>query len=248
MYKAVLIDDEIKSRNLLKSILENYCSDIFVAGEAKDVKSGTELIRKEKPDIVFLDIEMPDGTGFDLLERVSEHQFFLIFATGHNDFAIKAFKYNAIDYIPKPADIEDVKDAVERIKKTQNLQINEKLVKQLLFSVNEKQKRKLVLKNSDEIHIVDIGDIIRCEAEGGYTTFFLKGGKKIIISKNLKEYEEILKYESFIRTHNSHLVNLCFVEKYRKADGGFLIMNDKSQVPVSIRKKESVLDALENIF
>lgn len=247
MYKSVIIDDEQNAREALEQILTNFCEDIAIVGKAENIKTGKDLILKTKPDIVFLDIEMPDGTGFDLLEQLPEHNFSLIFATGHNDFALQAFQYNALDYILKPVDIDDVINAVEKAKKTKP-QINEELVKQLLLSVNEKQHKKLILKTSEEIHIITVDDIIRCEAEGGYTTFYLTDRNKILISKNLKEYESILKNNGFIRTHNSHLVNMNYIEKYKKSDGGFLIMKDKTQIPVSLRKKEAVLDALENFF
>ncbi len=249
MYKTVVIDDEENARKVSINILENFCNDIVISGTGYDVKSGIQIIRSAKPDIVFLDIEMPDGTGFNLLEQLSksERSFSLIFATGHNDFALKAFKYNAVDYILKPADIQDVILAIEKAKKQINPQINGMLIQQLLSSVKEKETKKLVLKTSDDIYIVNIEDIVRCQAEGGYTTFFIKDGKKILISRNLKEYEAILKSFYFIRTHNSHLVNLNFVEKYRKTEGGCLIMKDKSQIPVSVRKKEAVLQKLKNL-
>ncbi len=246
MYKAVIIDDEQNAQKAIINIIENFCSDVEIIGTAFDVKSGIKLIISENPDIVFLDIEMPDGTGFDLLQQLPNYDFSLIFATGHNDFAVKAFKFNAVDYILKPVDIQEVINAVKRalsIKEKSNKDI---IIRQLLKSVKEKEHKKLILKTSKDIYIVNTEDIIRCESDGGYTTFFLKDGNNILVSKNLKEYEKLLKDYKFIRTHNSHLVNLNFVEKYGKTHGSILYLKDGSQIPVSVRKKEAVLFALEN--
>ena len=245
-YKTVIIDDEKNAQNSLIKIIENFCPELEIAGTAENVKSGINLILSEKPDIVFLDIEMPDGSGFDLLKQLPEHNFSLIFATGHNNFAIKAFKFNAVDYILKPVDIQDVINAVNRAVKNLNIYGNQNAIKQLLQSVNSDKPEKLVLKTSENIYIININDIIRCESDGSYTTFFLNNGKKILVSKNLKEYENMLKDKNFIRTHNSHLINLQYAERYSKSEGGVLYLQNGNQIPVSVRKKEAVLFALEN--
>ena len=245
MYNAVIIDDDKNARNALRNILENFSTEISIVAEGKNVADGVNVIKSAHPDIVFLDIEMPDGTGFDVLKQVRPYDFSLIFVTGHNDFAIKAFKFNALDYILKPADIEDVIAAVEKAKQKQSPKMNEMILSQLLSSMNEQKQKKIILKTSEDIFILNIEDIIRCESDGGYTTFYTKTGQKIMVSKNLKEYESILKNHHFIRTHNSHLVNLNYVSQFRKTDN-MLIMKDSSVIPISVRKKEAVLFALEN--
>ncbi len=246
MYKAVIIDDEQNAQKALINIIDNFCSDIEIVNTAFNVDSGIKLIISENPDIVFLDIEMPDGTGFDLLEKLPARNFSLIFTTGHNDFAVKAFKFNAVDYILKPVDIQEVVNAVKRALSIKEKNDSDIIIRQLLESVKEKEQKKLILKTSEDIYIVNTEDIMRCESDGGYTTFFLKDGNNILVSKNLKEYEKLLKDYNFIRTHNSHLVNLNFVEKYGKTEGGILYLKNGSQIPVSVRKKETVLFALEN--
>ncbi|RLD51883.1 MAG: DNA-binding response regulator [Bacteroidetes bacterium] len=248
MFKAAVIDDEANARKNLITIINNYCDDINIVGQAENVKSGQKLILNKKPDIVFLDIEMPDGTGFDLLEKIPKRNFSLIFTTGHNDFALKAFQFNAVDYILKPVDIEDVINAVNKAKQIQKPELSEKIIKQLLISVKEKTNKKIILKTAETVFIVKVEEIIRCESDRGYTTFFIKDGKKIVISKNLKEYELLLKDFNFFRTHNSHLVNLNYVKQFQKTDGGQLIMKDNSKIPVSVRKKEAVLYKLENLL
>ncbi len=248
MYKIVIIDDEENARKALAGIIEKFFSEeAVISGTADRVKSGIELIKTVDPDIVFLDIEMPDGTGFDILEKLPEHPFSLVFATGHNDFALKAFKFNAVDYILKPVDIQDVVKATKRAMQMRPVENNERIIQQLLQSVKKRENKKLILKTSEDIHVVNVEDIVRCESDGGYTTFFVEGGKSILVSKNLKEYENILQTYGFMRTHNSHLVNLNFVERYGKSAGGVLYLKDGTQIPVSVRKKEAVLYAVENL-
>lgn len=248
MYKVILIDDEKKVQDSLNYILENFSKDVEVVGTAYNVETGVEIIKTLQPDIVFLDIEMPDGTGFDLLQQFSKIKFSLIFCTGHNGFAIKAFKYNAIDYVLKPFDIEDVIVAVEKAKENFNLKQKDVTIKQLLeYNGSEKKAEKILLKTSTDVFIVQISDIYNCESEKGYTTFKFEGEKKITVSKNLKEYEDLLKKHNFIKTHQSHLVNLNFVERYIKKNGGYVVMKNGREIPISTRKKESFMFALEKI-
>lgn len=250
MYKIVIIDDEKNIQNSLKHIIDDYAHDVKVFGIAYSVISGIELIRKIKPDIVFLDIEMPDGTGFDLLEQLTSINFSLVFCTGHNGFAIKAFKYNAIDYVLKPFDIEDVVRAVEKAKENLNLKQKDITINQLLdFNKNSIQKKdKIILKTATDVFIVKISDIYNCESDKGYTTFKFENDKKITVSKSLKEYEDVLKSHNFIKTHQSHLVNMDYVERYRKKNGGYIVLKNGREIPISIRKKEIVLQAMENLI
>ncbi len=248
MYKVVIVDDEKNAQNALKSVVTEFCSDLDIVETAFNVKTGVELINKVKPDIVFLDIEMPDGSGFDIIRQVAFTDFSLIFCTGHNDFAIKAFKYNAIDYILKPVDVEDVVGAVDKAIKDLNLKQKDLTFKHLLsfYQNADKENEKIVLKTSSDIYILQIQDIYHCEADGSYTTFYTADGKKITVSKNLKEYEAILNSHNFLRTHQSHLVNLNYIERMHKANGGYIVMKNGHQVPISTRKKETIIQALEN--
>ncbi len=249
MYKVALIDDEKKIQNSLKHIIEEFSEDIVVSGIAYDVKTGIELINKVQPDIVFLDIEMPDGTGFDLLEQLHNINFSLIFCTGHDGFAIKAFKYNAIDYVLKPFEIESVVLAVEKAKENFKLKQKNITIDNLLsyYKNAGKKEGKIILKTISDIFIVEINDIYNCESDKGYTTFKFEDDKKIIVSKSLKEYEEILKNHNFIKTHQSHLVNMDYVERFRKKDGGYVVLKNGREIPISTRKKESFLIALEKM-
>ncbi len=249
MYKIVIIDDEKNIQNSLKHIIEDYADDVKVFGIAYNVKSGIELIRKVQPDIVFLDIEMPDGTGFDLLEQLTSINFSLIFCTGHNGFAIKAFKYNAIDYVLKPFDIEDVIFSVEKAKENLSLKQKDITIKQLLDfnKVPTNKKDKIILKTATDVFIVKISDIYNCKSDRAYTTFLFEDDKQILVSKPLKEFEEILEQHNFIKTHQSHLVNLKYVERFHKKDGGYLVLTNGRELPIAIRKKEIVLQAMENL-
>ncbi len=249
MYKVVLIDDEKNIQISLKHIIEDFSSDIQIVGYANNVKTGVEAINKLQPDIVFLDIEMPDGTGFDILKQLQNINFSLIFCTGHDGFAIKAFKFNAIDYVLKPFDIEAVISALEKAKENLNLKQKDIAIRQLLDYNNRdaRQNEKIILKTANDVFIVQIADIYNCESEKGYTTFKFEGDKKITVSKNLKEYEEILKTYNFVKTHQSHLVNMNYVERFHKKDGAYLVLKNGRQIPISIRKKESILQALENM-
>lgn len=249
MYKTIIIDDEPKAQNILKKILSEYCTDIEVLDTAFNVATGIDLINKTKPEIVFLDIDMPDGLGFEVIKNVDYKDFSLVFCTAHNDFAIKAFKYNAIDYILKPIDIEDVISATK--KAIDNLKLKQKDValKNLLsFYQNEDKKaEKIILKTASDIYIVDIQDIFHCESEGSYTTFYTLSNRKITVSKNLKEYETLLKPHNFFRTHQSHLVNLNFIERLHKSSGSYLVMKNGIEIPISTRKREALIKAMENI-
>jgi len=243
--KTLVIDDESNSRNTLKDMLLRYC-DIRVTGEADSVETGVELIKIVNPDLVFLDIKMNDGSGFDLLRRIENRDFILIFTTAWDQFAIKAFKFSALDYLLKPIDIEELKEAVKRalaVKEPQNIQ-KEKVKVLLENTFNPRHLNKVVLPTAEGMHVVEMSRIIRCQADDYYTRFFIDGRKPIMISKTLKEVEAMLSGNSFIRCHKSHLVNMKWVKTYVKSDGGYLMLSNGENVPVSRRKKEMVLQAV----
>lgn len=243
MIKAVIIDDEAESRNAVSNILNNYCKDVKILGEADDVASGIILIKKKKPEVVFLDIQMPDGSGFNLLESFGDTYFHVVFITAYDQYAIKAIKFSALDYILKPIDPQQLIDAVEKVKKITpaKTQSPERIINLLK---NKKNITKIALPTLNGYRFVNIKDIIRCESDNNYTNFYLQTTEQLIVTRTLKEYELMLKEDSFVRVHQSHLVNLDFVEQYIKGDGGTVIMSDGSEVEISRRKKEIFLKSM----
>lgn len=246
MIRAVLIDDMKNSRVTLADDLKNYCPDILIEGEADSVKSGVELIRKINPEIVFLDIELEDGTGFDILDSFDEINFKIIFITGLDSYGIKAIKFSALDYLLKPVDPEDLVKAIGKYKesdKRRDLKANVDYLLENIRGIKPKFKR-IALNSADKVNMVNIDDIIRCESQSNYTLFYLNGGEQILVTKSLKEYENLLEEYSFIRVHHSHLINLNFLKEFIKTDGGYAVMTDKSTVPVSVRKRDNLLREL----
>jgi len=242
MFRAVIVDDESKARNALKKLLERHCPNIAVLAEGDCVKAGVELIRKHRPDVVFLDVQMPDGTGFDLLEQIGEIDFKIIFASAYDKFAIQAFKFSAVDYLQKPVEAEELVDACSRISGDgKYTEINKKL--EVLLS-NRNSFEKIALPTLEGIDFVKIKEIVRCESDNNYTNIFLVSGQRIVVSKTLKEYDEMLSPFNFFRIHKSSLINLGFLKKYRKGDGGTVVMEDGAELEVSRRRKEDFLNAL----
>lgn len=245
--KILIIDDEEEQRNLTKLFLSNYCPMVEVIGEANSVQTGIAAIKASSPNLILLDIDLGDGTGFDLIQKISPLTFQIIFITAHNDFAIKAFKYSALDYLLKPLDPEELQLAIQKAVQ-QYSQDKQKLQLSVLFNhiQNEDSLKKMVLKDSDNIYIVEIANIIRLEADKNYTIFYLADKQKLVISKTMKEFEHLLEKKGFFRCHQSHLVNLNFLSKIDKRDGGMLIMKDNSVVPLATRRKEELMQLLES--
>src|SRR5690606_15427237 len=215
------------------------------AGE--NVKSGIKAIEEYNPDIVFLDIQMPDGTGFDLLNAIPDKNFEVIFITAHEEFAIKAIKFSALDYILKPVDPEELRGAVEKALNSMSENKDQSQFEALNHNIVPQQKRRLVLKTQESVHVVDLDQIIRCESDRNYTSFFLTEGRKILVSKTLKEFESLLVGHNFIRVQQSHLINLDYVDRYNKGNGGSVVMRDGSEVPLSPAKRETFFKILENL-
>jgi two-component system LytT family response regulator len=194
---------------------------------------------------VFLDIEMADGTGFDLLNRFKEPGFRLIFVTGHDGYAIRAFRVSAIDYLLKPVDPDDLEEAIEKGRKQPPLQ---KMQIQEAEEIQHAEKlQQLVLSDSENIYLVQVSDILRCQSEDNYTRFFLRDGRKLLISKTLKEYAELLEPSGFFRCHQSHLINLSFFDHYDKRDGGTIWMKDGARLPLATRKKDQLIQVLKSL-
>lgn len=247
--KILLVDNEKTVRETLATMVQNWSNGMHQIEEAAGVKEGVSTINQLKPDIVLLDVEMDDGTGFDLLQQIPQPGFQLIFTTAHNEYAIQAFRYSAIDYLLKPVDPAELRQALERAM----IQISQQTMQQQLTILlqqlggrtdNEKQ---IVLKDVDKTYFIKIRDILFCEAEGSYTKFYLSNAEPVFVSRNLRSYEEILAPAGFIRTHHSCLVNPAKIKIYdRKTDSGTLILEGGHSVPVSQRKKDFVVQFLEN--
>lgn len=247
MINAVVIDDIESIRKKNVDLINIYCPHLTIVGEAGSVKESTELIRSVKPDIVFLDIELSDGSGFDVLQALQPIGFQVIFITGHNEYAVRAFKFSAVDYLLKPLNSEDLMEAVKRSEKTLlDKSLDEKL-NILMSNLRQPDRQKMVLKTSDKIFSVNIQDIVNCVSDKNYTTFHFEDGRKIVVSTTLKEYENMLKPFNFFRTHQSHLINLKYLDYYIKSDGGnTIVMKNNDRIPLSVRKKEAFLTLLEN--
>jgi two-component system LytT family response regulator len=245
MIKAIIIDDIEQARVTFRKDLEIYAPDVEVIAEAGGVVEGAKLLRRVQPDILFLDIQMQDGSGFDLLDVLTDIPFKIIFITASDAHAIKAFRYAAIDYLLKPVDPDELTGALDKYRK-QYLNENEKY-KLLNDSLKNHQKptERLALHSQDKIHIVNIAEIIRCESSINYTSFYFKDGKKMLVTRTLKDFEDLLDELGFYRVHQSHLVNTKYIREYVKTEGGHLIMNDGTLVPVSTRKRPEVMRMLE---
>jgi two-component system LytT family response regulator len=245
--KTVIVEDEQKSREMLAGLILKNCPGIEIIGLAKDVNEGVELIKKHKPELVFLDISMPDGSGFDLLEKVQGQKFELIFATASDAHAIRAIKYSACDYLLKPIDVDELKAAVEKAK-SRKLESNPGM-ENLQFLIQQLKRpddnfQKITLPTGNAFEIVSLKDIIRCEADTSYTIFYLADKRKLMVSAGLKHYEELLPEADFIRVHHHHLINMNHVLRFLKVDGGYAVMSDGSQIEISRRKKDAFLEKL----
>jgi two-component system LytT family response regulator len=247
MLKAVIIDDEEFLRAMIRNILTDNFPEVDIVAEADSVSAGVAAIETSKPDLVFLDIELKEGVGFDILEKIKYKDFKLIFITAFNDFAIKAFKFSAVDYILKPINEEEFLTAVRRAVSELEKPLLKEQIENFFNNYQHLQNKKLVLRTIEDIHIVNINDIVRCESDNSYTTFHIRDGETIIISKSIKEYSEILSEFGFIRPHQSHLINMNFIKRLDKSDGGFLIMKDGKEIPVSTRRKQNLLQILDRL-
>lgn len=242
MLRTVIVEDEYHSREALVNLLHNYCPKLTIVTTADDIETGLKAIASIKPDLVFLDIQLKSGTGFDLLERVGNPEFEIIFTTAYENFAIRAFKFSAIDYLLKPIDPQELKTAVEKVDKKIDREVQTQKLKSLWSFLDsphkEHKKQTITLSTAEGYEFVEIGQIVYCEASGSYTLFHLKTGKTILVSKNLKEYENILKQFNFFRSHQSFLINISEVEKLVKAEGGYIVMKNGKKVNISSKKKD----------
>ena len=242
MINAIIVDDELKSRESLKILLEEFCDNVTVKALCQDVAEAVQAIQQYKPDVVFLDIQLQRETGFDLLTQLGDFDFEVIFTTAYAEYAIKAFKFAAIDYLLKPIDIDELKRALSKVEKRMNDSISLRL-QQLMQNLKNtsSENYKLALPTTDGLVFVKMQDILYCEASSNYTEITVMDGKKYIVSRTLKEYEDMLGEHNFYRIHNSYLINLNAIKKYVRGEGGYVIMANDKSLDVSKRKKEGFL-------
>lgn len=246
MIRAIIVDDEPYCCDTLETMLERYCSDVELITVCHSGEEAIDAIKQYHPDLVFLDIEMPRMNGFDMLQKIGNIRFEIIFTTSFDQYALKAIRFSALDYLLKPIDKDDLQTAVQKVIQrtqkpiTQQLQLLMQKLQQPTNPIN-----KIALPTLEGLQMVQVDYILYCESESNYTTFFLKGKQKIIVSRTLKEMEELLTDYSFARVHNSYLVNLAEVDKYIKGEGGYLILNDGSTINVSASRKKLLLSKLQ---
>lgn len=247
MIRTLIIDDEARARETIQAMLEIYCKDdVQIVGHAKNVRSGLDAIKEHKPELVLLDIKMPDGSGFDLLAQYGKIDFKVIFVTAFEEYAIQAFKFSAIDYILKPIEPDELIKAIAKVKDliqasqpgNMDLQFETFMTNMLNQTAEEK---KLVLKTTENIHVISISEIVALSSDRNYTRFHFKDRPEIIVSKTLKEFENMLNGYSFLRVHRSHVINLKYIERFEKTDGGYAVMRGGMRIEVSHRNKESLL-------
>lgn len=248
MITAVVVDDEKKGRDLLINVIDKYCPDVEIVGQASNVDEGFEVIEEERPDLVFLDIEMPNGNGFDLLKKFERLFFEVIFTTAYDHYAIKAIKYSALDYLLKPIDIDDLHEAIEKViqRKKKPKQTEESLQLLLNAMSDNKSTQKIVIPDHEGMTMVRVSDIIKCQSDSNYTAIYLTDGSKITSTKTLKDYSQMFEDMTFLRVHNSYLINLEHVKRYVKGEGGYVVMSDETVVEVSRRRRTELLELLAN--
>lgn len=249
MIRAVIIDDEPAMQEVNSNLLGANFPEIKLVGIANSVLSGLELIRAQNPDLVLLDIELNNEKGFQILQELKPYSFKVVFITGHDSFAIKAIKFSALDYILKPVNENEFRQSIQNaVDLIENNDSSQAQVDVLMDSFRkEMQSKKLVLRTFDSLHIVDISDVFFCKSDNSYTTFYLEGNEKIVVSKSLKDYEGLLTEFGFFRSHQSFLVNLNHVKKVSKSDGGYIIMRNKKEIPVSMRQMKKLMSLLEQL-
>jgi len=242
---VIIIDDEATVRNTISSLLGENFPDIRIMASAGSIGEGYEAVVKHKPDLLFLDIELPDGTGFDLLKRFQQIPFKIIFVTGHQEYALDAIKVSALDYILKPVDTDELVRAVGKaceIINHEDQQLKFQALKENLQS--KRVLKRIILHTSDHLQLISVSDIIRAEADSNYTSFCLSDRKRILVSRTIKEFEGLLTGSGMIRVHQSHLVNINYIDRFVKKDGGYLLLKEGTKIPVSPSLKKKVMQAL----
>lgn len=247
MLNTIIIDDEKHQQQNIEKMIKLYCNDLNIVAKASSIKTGEEAIRKYRAELVLLDIELGDGTGFELLERLHPIFFKVIFITAFDHYAIKAFRFNALDYLLKPIDPDELCQAAAKasttLQKDFNLQLQN--LKHYLQPEN-KNHGKIIIKTFDSLYIVPVQDILYCESDSNYTRFHLTRDRQIMVSTTLKDYEDILADSNFFRVHKSFLVNLKYISRFEKAEGGSVVLEGEVKIPVASRKRDELVHLLEH--
>lgn len=246
MIRTVLVDDEIDSIRVLQKLLESFCPQVAIVGTASGVETALQVIRETGPDLVFLDIEMAQGNAFDLLNQLQPLQFQFIFVTAFDDYAIRAFKYSAVDYLLKPVDIDDLRSAISRVQERPLEKDLTQKMRTLLEHMGTLQmsQQKMAIPTITGLMFVPVQDILRFEAKGNYTTIVMANNDTILATKTIKDYEEALPESIFYRIHNSHIINLSRIKEYQKGRGGAVVMEDGTVIEVASRRREEFLRKL----
>ena len=249
MITAVIIDDEEDGRDAIEIALKKYCPEVNILGTYATPEDGLKGIRQLKPSLVFLDVQMPNMSGFDVLHQLSPINFEVIFVSAYDRYAIKAIKFSALDYLLKPVDIDDLLQAINKVKDRLHNRSNFFQYQSVLDNVQSKGGRieKLAVPSVNGIDFFDTADIIYCKADGSYTTVILKNKQSCMVSKNLKDFENLLTESGFCRVHHSFLINLRHVQKYIKGEGGYVLLTDGHHVDISRRKKEEFIALLDTL-
>ena len=247
--KVVIVEDEKKSRETLKAMLEEFCKDVKVIATASNVQEAVKVLSVVSPDVVFLDIELQTGQGFDVLNQIKDPNFEVIFTTAFEKYAIKAIKFSSLDYLLKPIDLEELKQAVDKARNRMDTNVYREQIDTLMQNLSKEAYRqeKICLATTIGMEFIKIEDIVLCKADGSYTSFVLRNKNKLMVSKHLKEYETLLAEHQFMRVHNSYVINLKEVKKYIKADGGYIIMSNDMHVSLSPRKKDELIEAMKKL-
>ncbi len=247
--KVVIVEDEKHSRETLKTLLEEFCDNVKVLATAGSVSEAVKVLSIFSPDVVFLDIELQSGEGFDILKQIEHPDFEVIFTTAFEKYAIKAIKFSSLDYLLKPIDLEELKIAVDKARGRMDTSIYRHQIETLMQNLGQspQKQEKICLATTAGMEFILIKDILLCKADGSYTSFTMKDGNTLLVSKHLKEYENLLSEHQFMRVHNSYLINLKEVKKYIKSDGGYIIMSNDMHVSISPRKKDDLLESMKRL-
>jgi two-component system, LytTR family, response regulator len=250
MLRAVIVEDEMHSRETLKNLLRDFCPRVEVCGAAGTIEEAVPMILSVEPDLLFLDIELQNGTGFDLLRRLPDMDFDVVFTTAFDQYAIQAIKFSSLDYLLKPIDIDELQESVAKALEKQNKEQNKSQLEVLMANLESRRpnaQNRICLATADGLEFLQVEDILYCEANGSYTNFHLRDARKIVVSKNLKEYENLLDEHPFMRVHNSFLINLREVQRFVRSEGGYILMKNNAQISISPKKRDEFLQRMASL-